>query len=180
MDECPAPTPEINLPRMALAPPRPPVCPPSFQARGQERDDRARVPKTGFHGTGQTKDPLKGTRRLLAATALRRAHRMMLQNPPRPLGAGGAGRWRGASHLGSRGSRPVGTVRAETTEGTVCAAHPGSGAYRSPAAPGSRLLLPLSTERGERERKSERGSCSNPIPGAAAAAAASATAGEVT
>lgn len=76
---------------------------------------------------------------------------------------------------------PMGTVRAETTEGTVCAAHQGSGAYRSPAAPGSRLLLPLSTERGERERKSERGSCSNPIPGAAAAAAAaSATAGEVT
>ena len=105
----------------------------------------------------------------------------MLQNPPRPLGAGGAGRWRGASHLGSRRGRPSGgTVRAETTEGTVRAAHPGSGTYRPPAAPGSRLLLPLGTELGERERRSERGSCSNPIPGAAAAAAASATAGEVT
>ena len=32
----------------------------------------------------------------------RRGPRMMLQNPPRPLGAGGAGRWRGASHLGRR------------------------------------------------------------------------------
>lgn len=56
---------------------------------------------------------------------------------------------------------------------------PGSGAYRQPTAPGSRLLLSLGTERGEQERRSERGSCSNPIPGAAAAAA-SATAGEVT
>lgn len=56
---------------------------------------------------------------------------------------------------------------------------PGSGAYRPPAAPGCRLLLPPGTERRERERRSERGSCSNPIPGAAAAAA-SATAGEVT
>lgn len=110
---------------------------------------------------------------------------MMLQNPPRPLGAGGAGRWRGASHLGSRHGRPGGgTARAETPEGTVRAAHPGSGAYRPPVAPGCRLLLPPGTERGERERRSERrserGSCSNPIPGAAAAAAASATAGEVT
>lgn len=58
----------------------------------------------------------------------------------------------------------------------------GSGAYRLPAAPGSRLLLPPSTERRERKRRSERDSCSNPIPGAtaAAAASASATAGEVT
>lgn len=75
-----------------------------------------------------------------------------------------------------------GTVRAETTEGTVRAAHPGSGAYRQLTAPGFRLLLSLGTERRERERRSERGSCSKPIPGAAAAAAAaaSATAGEVT
>ena len=75
-------------------------------------------------------------------------------------------------------------MRAEMTEVTVRAAHPGSGAYRPPAAPGSRLLLPLGTELGELERSSERGSCSNLIPGAAAAAAAaaaaSATAGEVT
>lgn len=56
---------------------------------------------------------------------------------------------------------------------------PGSGAYRPPAAPGSRLLLPLGTELRERERRSDQGSCSNPIPGVAAAAA-SATAGEVT
>lgn len=54
---------------------------------------------------------------------------------------------------------------------------------RLPPAGGawSRLLLPLGTERREHERRSERGSCSSPIPGAAAAAAAaSATAGEVT
>lgn len=33
---------------------------------------------------------------------------------------------------------------------------PGSGAYRTPAAPGSRLLLPPGTERGEPERRSSQ------------------------
>lgn len=60
---------------------------------------------------------------------------------------------------------------------------------RAPAPHGRRRRLDpgfpaaAGNERGERERRSERGSCSNPIPGAAAAAAAvaaSATAGEVT
>lgn len=45
---------------MALMPLGPPVCPFSFQVWSREREGRARVPETGFHGTGQEKDPLKG------------------------------------------------------------------------------------------------------------------------
>lgn len=172
---------------MLPGPPNPPPRPNKPEVEGG--GNRARVPETGFHGTGRAKDPLRGYADTAgggdgsatgapndaaeSATAAGRkgrgqvARRVPPGEPPRPPG-----------EMGGR----AGDGEGQTPEGTVRAAHPGSGAYRPPAAPGCRLFLPPGTERGERERRSERGSCSNPIPGAAAAAAAaaSATAGEVT
>lgn len=92
---------------------------------------------------------------------------------------------RGVRGTGRRRSRGLSPGAGSLLGARGAAPGPGSGASRPPAAPGSRVQAPRcrrGTERRERcEPGSERGSCSNPIPGAAAAAvAASATAGEVT
>lgn len=110
---------------------------------------------------------------------------MMLQNPPPLPGAGGAGRWCGTSHLGSRLSRPnAGDRKGRNYEGHCPRCSPGSGAYR--LAGGAWVQASPAAEHGAQRaqaKERERDSCSNPIPGAtaaAAAASASATAGEVT
>lgn len=140
-DECPAPTPEINLPLDGTDA--------SFQVWGGGREDRARGPWEWIPWHRPGEEPFKRGTKRLPLPRLGDGAPMMLQNPPPLLGAGGAGRWRGTSHLGSRLSRPKeGTVRAETTEGTVRAAHPAPAptACRRRPGPGSSCRRALSAE----------------------------------
>lgn len=59
LDACPAPTPEINLPLDVTDASGATSVPTLFPIlrSGRGRGDRAGVPETGFHGTGQAKTP---------------------------------------------------------------------------------------------------------------------------
>ena len=84
----------------------------------------------------------------------RRGPRMMLQNPPRPLGAGGAGRWRGASHLGRRRGHPKGDNEGRDDGGHCPRCSPGL--RRLPPAGGAWVQAPPAAGHGARRARAKQ------------------------